>query len=65
MAKKIQNKLRMRKRSSNTHCNERTGNGTPPDQQDLSSTTNLGNPKNGNTTIRGELQAYDSNVDIT
>ena len=65
MAKKIQNKLRMRKRSSNTNCNERISNSTPPDQQDLSSTKNLSNLKNGNTTIRGELQTYDSNVDIT
>jgi hypothetical protein len=58
--KKIQNKLRMRKRSSNINANERLVN-TPPD---LSSTENLSNQQISENYGTRELQSYDMSIDV-
>lgn len=58
--KKIQNKLRMRKRSTNLNTNDRL-TGTPPD---LSSTGNISNQQISEMPLTKGLQAYDLSVDI-
>lgn len=58
--KKIQNKLRMRKRSSNINANERLVN-TPPD---LSSTENLSNQQISDSYGTRELHSYDMSIDV-
>ena len=58
--KKIQNKLKMRKRSNNLNPNERL-TGTPPD---LSSTGNLSNQPLSEMSAYKGLQGYDLTIDI-
>lgn len=58
--KKIQNKLRMRKRSTNINANERLVN-TPPD---LSSTENLSNQQISDSYGTRELHSYDMSIDV-
>lgn len=58
--KKIQNKLRMRKRSTNVNGNEKLV-GTPPD---MASTGNLSNNQFSEIQTQKGLQSYDMSIDI-
>lgn len=60
MAKKIQNKLRMRKRSTNLNNYDRNNN-TPPE---LPSNDNLSSQIGSDTQASRGFRGYDSSIDI-